>query len=119
MRPLHRRQTPRRVLGLVALLAWLGVAWTFWQGQIAVPRQIIQLGYPIKRFPAVSAGHPITTISPSQDELAFIDATTGQKQNLLNGDMRGIIAVIAARNQKTLATLDNEGTRKIWHTAED
>src|SRR5438132_5288789 len=96
--PLHHLQMPRRHLRLLALLAWLGVVWTFWQVQIARPRQTTQLGFPIDRFPPVPAGHPIAIINASQDEVAFIDVATGRKQNVLKGDMSRVVAVIAARN---------------------
>jgi WD40 repeat protein len=73
----------------------------------------------IGRFPTVPAGHPITIINPTEDELAFVDEATGQVHNVLKGDMRRVQAVIAARNQKTLATFNNDGTKTIWHTTED
>jgi WD40 repeat protein len=33
--------------------------------------------------------------------------------------MSRVLAIIAAHNQKTLAAFNNDGTRTIWHTAED
>ena len=101
--PVLRGKTLRRVLGLLALLAWLGAVWTFWQARSVQPRQTLALDLPNYSFATVPPGSPFAVINPSQDELAFLDAATGQKEVVLKGDLKGVYHVLAARNRNTLA----------------
>src|SRR6266851_4160547 len=106
----------KRVLGILAFLAWLSVGWTFWRAQSMRPRQTLPLDLSNYSLPTVTAGSPIAIINPSRNELAFLDAATGDKGTVLKGDMRRVAAVIAAGNYKTLATFNIDGTWSVWLT---
>jgi hypothetical protein len=80
---------------------------------------MIQLGFPMGRFPTVPAGHPIAVVNANEDELAFVDAATGRKQNAFKGDMSRVRVVFAADNQKTLVAGNNDRTQTVWHKTED
>jgi WD40 repeat protein len=113
--PAHPRKTLRHILGLLALLAWLGTAWAFWQPPSVLPRLTLPLDLPNYSFVTVPAGSPFAVINPSKDELAFLDVATGRKAVVLKGDMKGFYRVIESRNRETLATLMIDGTVKVWH----
>jgi len=63
----------------------------------------------------VPAGSPFAVINPSKDELAFLDAASGQKSGVLKGDMKEVYRVAEAHSRKTLATFMLDGTVTVWH----
>src|SRR5262249_10282889 len=106
-----------RALGLLALLAWVGVAWTFWQASSVRPRQSIPLDVPIRYCPSASPGGPIADIdNESWNELTFLDAATGRKDVILNGSLQGIQAATLARDRHTVWTFHEDGSVKISDT---
>jgi WD40 repeat protein len=111
------RKTRRRVLGLIALAAWLMAAWAYWRAQSALPRQTLSLDLPNYSFVSVPAGTPFAVINPGKTELAFLDPTTTERDIVLKGDLKNVYSVIAATNHETLATLQVDGTGLLWHRA--
>src|SRR5690242_2412294 len=111
----YPQKVRRRVLGLVAFLAWLAAAWTHWQAQSVLPRQTLPLDLPNYSFLSVPAGTSFAVINPSKDELAFLDPATGGKEVHLKGDLKGVYSVITARNRETFATLQADGHGRVWH----
>jgi WD40 repeat protein len=113
----HRR---KRILGFLALVAWIGVAWTFWQAHSVRARQSIPLDLPIRFCPSASPGGPIADINnESWNEPTFLDAATGRKQVILKGSLQGIRGATLARDRHTVWTSHDDGSVKIWDATEE
>src|SRR5947209_7935724 len=70
----------KHFLGFLAGLAWIGVAWTFWQAHAVRPRQRVPLAVPIRYCgTAYSRGLVADIDNESWNELAFLDLATGRK----------------------------------------
>jgi WD40 repeat protein len=119
---LYGRKTLVRVLGLLALLAWIGVPWTFWQARSVRPRQSIPLDLPIRLCPSHGNfhGNLITDINnESWDELTFLDVARGRKEVILKRSLTGIISATLARDRHTVWTYHADGCVKVWDTTEE
>lgn len=115
MPPTPVRKTRGRVLGLLAILSWLALAWTYWRAQAVLPRQTIPLDLPNYSFLTVPVGSPFAVLNPTKDKLAFLDPATGRQEVVLEGDLKGAYSVFAAGSRKTFATLQTDGTAMVWH----
>jgi hypothetical protein len=116
----RRQNMPLRALGLLAVLAWVGVAWTFWQAHSVRPRQSVPLDLPIRYCPSASPGGPIADIdNESWNELTFLDAATGRKDVILKRSLQGIRGATLARDRHTVWTFHDDGKVNIWDTTKE